>query len=451
MELIALTAISPIDGRYRKTTESLADYFSEFGLIKYRVLVEIEYFITLSEFGLPQLPNLDLVQKESLRDIYKNFSINDALKIKEIEKTTNHDVKAVEYFIKEKLETLSLSKHAEFVHFGLTSQDINNTSIPLSLKEASTNHLFPAIIEIIKKISDLSTEWKNISLLARTHGQPASPTKLGKEFYVFVERLQKQFDVLKNVPFSAKFGGASGNFNAHHLAYPDKNWIDFGNSFVNKTLGLDRSQFTTQIEHYDNLGAYCDALKRINTILIDFNRDVWSYVSMNYFKQKLKAGEIGSSAMPHKVNPIDFENAEGNLGIANALFEHLAAKLPISRLQRDLTDSTVLRNLGTPLAHSILSYNSIIKGLNKLILNETALKQDLENNWAVVAEAIQTILRREGYPKPYESLKELTRTNSQITQNTITEFIKGLKVSDSIKKELLNITPHNYTGIYPNY
>ena len=451
MELIALTAISPIDGRYRKTTESLADYFSEFGLIKYRVLVEIEYFIALSEFGLPQLPNLDLVQKESLRDIYKNFSINDALKIKEIEKTTNHDVKAVEYFIKEKLDTLSLSKHAEFVHFGLTSQDINNTSIPLSLKEASTNKLFPAIIEIIKKISDLSTEWKNISLLARTHGQPASPTKLGKEFYVFVERLQKQFDVLKNVPFSAKFGGASGNFNAHHLAYPEKNWIDFGNSFVNKTLGLDRSQFTTQIEHYDNLGAYCDALKRINTILIDFNRDVWSYVSMNYFKQKLKDGEIGSSAMPHKVNPIDFENAEGNLGIANALFEHLAAKLPISRLQRDLTDSTVLRNLGTPLAHSILSYNSIIKGLNKLILNETALKQDLENNWAVVAEAIQTILRREGYPKPYESLKELTRTNSQITQNTITEFIKGLKVSDSIKKELLNLTPHNYTGIYPNY
>ena len=434
MELIALTAISPIDGRYRKTTESLADYFSEFGLIKYRVLVEIEYFIALSEFGLPQLPNLDLVQKESLRDIYKNFSINDALKIKEIEKTTNHDVKAVEYFIKEKLETLSLSKHAEFVHFGLTSQDINNTSIPLSLKEASTNQLFPAIIEIIKKISDLSTEWKNISLLARTHGQPASPTKLGKEFYVFVERLQKQFDILKNVPFSAKFGGASGNFNAHHLAYPDKNWIDFGNSFVNKTLGLDRSQFTTQIEHYDNLGAYCDALKRINTILIDFNRDVWSYVSMNYFKQKLKDGEIGSSAMPHKVNPIDFENAEGNLGIANALFEHLSAKLPISRLQRDLTDSTVLRNLGTPLAHSILSYNSIIKGLNKLILNETALKQDLENNWAVVAEAIQTILRREGYPKPYESLKELTRTNSQITQNTITEFIKGLKISDSIKK-----------------
>ena len=451
MELIALTAISPIDGRYRKTTESLADYFSEFGLIKYRVLVEIEYFIALSEFGLPQLPNLDLVQKESLRDIYKNFSINDALKIKEIEKTTNHDVKAVEYFIKEKLETLSLSKHAEFVHFGLTSQDINNTSIPLSLKEASTNQLFPAIIEIIKKISDLSTEWKNISLLARTHGQPASPTKLGKEFYVFVERLQKQFDILKNVPFSAKFGGASGNFNAHHLAYPEKNWIDFGNSFVNKTLGLDRSQFTTQIEHYDNLGAYCDALKRINTILIDFNRDVWSYVSMNYFKQKLKDGEIGSSAMPHKVNPIDFENAEGNLGIANALYEHLSAKLPISRLQRDLTDSTVLRNLGTPLAHSILSYNSIIKGLNKLILNETALKQDLENNWAVVAEAIQTILRREGYPKPYESLKELTRTNSQITQNTITEFIKGLKVSDSIKKELLNITPHNYTGIYPNY
>ncbi len=451
MELIALTAISPIDGRYRITTQSLSIYFSEFGLIKYRVMVEIEYFIALTEFGLTQLPNLELTQKKSLKEIYKNFSINDALKIKEIEKTTNHDVKAVEYFIKEKLETLSLAKHAEFVHFGLTSQDINNTSIPLSLKEASYNQIFPAIVEVIKKISDLSTEWKNISLLARTHGQPASPTKLGKEFYVFVERLQKQFDILKNVPFSAKFGGASGNFNAHQLAYPNKNWIDFGNLFVNKNLGLDRSQFTTQIEHYDNLGAYCDALKRINTILIDFNRDVWSYVSMNYFKQKLKQGEIGSSAMPHKVNPIDFENAEGNLGIANAIFEHLSAKLPISRLQRDLTDSTVLRNLGTPLAHSILSYNSIIKGLNKLILNETALEQDLENNWAVVAEAIQTILRREGYHKPYESLKDLTRNNSNITQKIIVEFIKKLKVSDSIKKELLNITPHNYTGIYPNY
>ena len=451
MELNALTAISPVDGRYRKTTEALDIYFSEFGLIKYRVLVEIDYFIALSELGLPQLPKLDMAKKETLKAIYKNFSIADALKIKETEKVTNHDVKAVEYFIKEKLEELNLSAYSEFVHFGLTSQDINNTSIPLSLKEASLNVLFPSINVIIDKITSLSKEWKNISLLARTHGQPASPTKLGKEFFVFVERLTLQLNQLKQVPFSAKFGGATGNFNAHQIAYPKQDWIKFGNEFVNKNLGLSRSQFTTQIEHYDNLGAYCDALKRINTILIDFSRDVWTYVSMDYFKQKLKAGEVGSSAMPHKVNPIDFENAEGNLGIANALLEHLAFKLPVSRLQRDLTDSTVLRNIGVPLAHSLISYSSILKGLNKLILNENALKQDLDDNWAVVAEAIQTILRREGYPKPYEALKDLTRTNTHITQNSLHEFISGLKISEEVKEELKQITPHNYTGTNPNY
>lgn len=451
MELSALTAISPIDGRYRKTTEPLDIYFSEFGLIKYRVLVEVEYFISLSEFGLPQLPELSVAKKIELKDIYLNFSIEDALKIKETEKTTNHDVKAVEYFIKEKLEEIGLSHFTEFVHFGLTSQDINNTSIPLSLKDATNNQLFPAIHGIIEKITALSREWKDISLLAKTHGQPASPTKLGKEMYVFVERLIIQLNQLKNIPFSAKFGGATGNFNAHQIAYPQKNWVAFGNNFVNKILELNRSQFTTQIEHYDNIGAYCDALKRINTILIDFSRDVWTYVSMEYFKQKLKEGEIGSSAMPHKVNPIDFENAEGNLGIANALLEHLSSKLPISRLQRDLTDSTVLRNLGIPLAHSIISYSSLLKGLNKLILNEKALMHDLENNWAVVAEAIQTVLRREGYPKPYEALKDLTRTNTHITQNSLIEFINGLKVSEEIKQELKNITPHNYTGIHPNF
>jgi len=451
MELHALTAISPVDGRYRKTTETLDVYFSEFGLIKYRVLVEIEYFISLAEFGLPQLPAMNVSQKEALRSIYKNFSIEDALKVKETEKITNHDVKAVEYFIKEKLDGLKLSAYSEFVHFGLTSQDINNTSIPLSLKDASEKVLFPSIKEIIEKISSLSKEWKDISLLARTHGQPASPTKLGKEFYVFVERLNVQLEQLVKIPFSAKFGGATGNFNAHQVAYPKHSWIVFGNDFVNKTLGLHRSQFTTQIEHYDNIGAYFDALKRINTILIDFSRDVWTYVSMDYFKQKLKAGEVGSSAMPHKVNPIDFENAEGNLGIANALLEHLSVKLPISRLQRDLTDSTVLRNIGVPLAHSLISYSSILKGLNKLILNEASVKQDLEDNWAVVAEAIQTILRREGYPKPYEALKDLTRTNTQITQASLHTFVNGLKVSDDIKAELKKITPHNYTGINPNF
>lgn len=449
MELSALTAISPIDGRYRKTTEPLDIYFSEFGLIKYRVLVEIEYFISLADYGLPQLPALPVNKKIALKNIYLNFSIEDALKIKDTEKTTNHDVKAVEYFIKEKIEEIGLSHYTEFIHFGLTSQDINNTSIPLSLKDATNQQLFPAINGVIGKITELSMEWKDISLLAKTHGQPASPTKLGKELYVFVERLSIQLNQLKNIPFSAKFGGATGNFNAHHIAFPEKNWVAFGNNFVNNILELNRSQFTTQIEHYDNIGAYCDALKRINTILIDFSRDVWTYVSMEYFKQKLKAGEIGSSAMPHKVNPIDFENAEGNLGIANALLEHLSAKLPISRLQRDLTDSTVLRNLGIPLSHSIISYSSILKGLNKLILNEKALMHDLDNNWAVVAEAIQTVLRRESYPKPYEALKDLTRTNTHITQASLVEFINGLKISEEIKKELKNITPHNYTGIHP--
>ena len=448
MNLDTLTAISPVDGRYRKTTEALAPYFSEFGLIKYRVLVEIEYFIALAECGLGQFPKLDSAKIKELRNVYINFSDNDANHIKLTEKTTNHDVKAVEYFIKEKLDTLDLSAYKEFVHFGLTSQDINNTGIPLSLKDASKAVLFPAVESIISKIKALSKEWESVPMLARTHGQPASPTKLGKEFYVFVERLQIQLDQLKKVPFSAKFGGATGNFNAHQVAFPATNWIAFGNDFVNNTLGLHRSQFTTQIEHYDNLGAYCDAFKRINTILIDFSRDIWAYVSVEYFKQKLKEGEIGSSAMPHKVNPIDFENAEGNLGIANALFEHLSAKLPISRLQRDLTDSTVLRNIGVPLAHSLISYASILKGLNKLILNEAALQRDLEDNWAVVAEAIQTILRREGYPKPYEALKDLTRTNTTITQTSLHAFIDGLNVSDAVKKELKVITPSNYTGIH---
>ncbi|MCW3077263.1 MAG: adenylosuccinate lyase [Bacteroidetes bacterium] len=451
MELNALTAISPVDGRYRKTTEPLDVYFSEFGLIRYRVLVEIEYFIALSQTGLPQLPAVNEIQINKLRSFYKEFSVANALQIKETEKTTNHDVKAVEYFVKEKLSEVGLEAYLEFVHFGLTSQDINNTSIPLSLKDAANELLLPAIENVKEKLTALSREWKGVSLLAKTHGQPASPTKLGKEIHVFVERLTMQLETLKKVPYSAKFGGATGNFNAHQVAYPDKNWIEFGNNFVNNTLGITRSQFTTQIEHYDNLAAYCDSLKRINTILIDLCRDIWTYVSMDYFKQKLKAGEIGSSAMPHKVNPIDFENAEGNLGIANALLEHLSAKLPVSRLQRDLTDSTVLRNLGVPLAHSLISYSSIIKGLNKLILNKDALNKDLDNNWAVVAEAIQTILRREAYPKPYEALKDLTRTNSHITEKTIHEFIERLSVSDVVKKELKKITPQNYTGIHPDF
>jgi adenylosuccinate lyase len=451
MELNALTAISPVDGRYRRVTSELAAYFSEFGLIRYRVQVEIDYFILLSQQGLPQLPKLDAQQAENLRSVYKHFSFADAEVIKETEKTTNHDVKAVEYFIKEKLKAQGLEKYLEFVHFGLTSQDINNTSIPLSLKQAHSEVVLPALNQVSDKLVALSKEWKNVSLLARTHGQPASPTRLGKEFFVFVERLQAQIAQLNAIPFSAKFGGATGNFNAHYVAYPKNDWIRFGNEFVNTTLGLSRSQFTTQIEHYDNIAAYCDALKRINTILLDLCRDVWTYVSMDYFKQKLKAGEIGSSAMPHKVNPIDFENAEGNLGIASAILEHLSAKLPVSRLQRDLTDSTVLRNLGVPLAHILISYKSILKGLDKLILNEEIFDRDLENNWAVVAEAVQTILRREGYPKPYEALKDLTRTNSVITKESMHAFINGLSVSNEVKTELLQITPQNFVGRNPEF
>lgn len=451
MELNALTAISPVDGRYRRVTSELAAYFSEFGLIRYRVQVEIDYFILLSQQGLPQLPKLNASQIEALKAVYKNFSFADAETIKETEKTTNHDVKAVEYFIKEKLKAQGLEKYLEFVHFGLTSQDINNTSIPLSLKQANAEVVLPNLNTLAEKLIALSREWKDVSLLARTHGQPASPTRLGKEFYVFVERLQVQINQLKAVPFSAKFGGATGNFNAHYVAYPEHDWIAFGNEFVNQTLGLSRSQFTTQIEHYDNIAAYCDALKRINTILLDLCRDVWTYVSMDYFKQKLKAGEIGSSAMPHKVNPIDFENAEGNLGIANAILEHLSAKLPVSRLQRDLTDSTVLRNVGVPVAHMLIAYKSILKGLDKLILNEEIFNRDLENNWAVVAEAVQTILRREGYPKPYEALKDLTRTNSVITKESMHVFINGLNVSEAVKKELLQITPQNFTGRNPGF
>lgn len=451
MELTNLTAISPIDGRYRKVTENLATYFSEFGLIKYRVQIEIDYFILLAQQGLPQLPKLSNSQIESLKSVYQNFSFADAQIIKETEKTTNHDVKAVEYFIKDKLTQHGLENYLEFVHFGLTSQDINNTSIPLSLKHATHEVVIPTLELVIEKITSLAKEWKEVSLLARTHGQPASPTRLGKEMYVFVERLTIQLNQLKAIPFSAKFGGATGNFNAHYVAYPNNNWIAFGNEFVNNTLGLSRSQFTTQIEHYDNIAAYCDAMKRIDTILLDFSKDIWTYVSMDYFKQKLKAGEIGSSAMPHKVNPIDFENAEGNLGIANAMFEHLAAKLPISRLQRDLTDSTVLRNIGVPIAHVLIAYKSILKGLDKLILNESVFVKDLENNWAVVAEAVQTILRREGYPKPYEALKDLTRTNTHITQESMHTFINGLNVSDAVKIELLQITPHNFVGRNPEF
>lgn len=447
MNLSELSAISPIDGRYRNKAIGLANYLSEFGLIKYRVLVEVEYFIALCELPLPQLSDIPDYAKTNLREVYQNFSVNDALEIKETEKTTNHDVKAVEYFLKKQLEKLNLEKYGEFVHFGLTSQDINNTAIPLSLKDALENTYYPAIQEVIDQIKALATEFKDVPMLARTHGQPASPTRLGKEFMVFHERLEKQLAVLKMVPHSAKFGGATGNFNAHHVAYPQVNWADFGNAFVNNKLKLDRSQTTTQIEHYDNMAALCDGLKRINTILIDLNRDMWTYISMDYFKQKIKEGEIGSSAMPHKVNPIDFENSEGNLGVANALFEHLAAKLPISRLQRDLTDSTVLRNIGVPVAHSLIAIASTAKGLGKLLLNKPALERDLESNWAVVAEAIQTILRREGFPKPYEALKGLTRTNTAINKESIASFIDGLPISDDLKLELKAISPANYTGI----
>lgn len=448
MNLTSLQAISPVDGRYRKTTESLAAYFSEEALIKYRVFVEIEYFIALCEINLPGLEKFDRNLYTELRKIHENFSETDALEIKETEKVTNHDVKAVEYFIKNKFDVLSLQDYKEFIHFGLTSQDINNTAIPYSIKLALNRSYYPAIESLIEKINALATEWKDIPMLAHTHGQPASPTKLGKEFLVFAERLSIQLEALKAVPNSAKFGGATGNFNAHHIAYPQVNWINFSNEFVNKTLGLTRAQHTTQIEHYDQFAAQCDALKRINNIIIDLDRDIWTYISKNYFKQKIKAGEIGSSAMPHKVNPIDFENAEGNAGIANALFEFFAAKLPISRLQRDLTDSTVLRNVGVPFGHTLIAINATLRGLNKILLNEAALHADLDDNWAVVAEAIQTVLRRENFPNPYEALKELTRTNTKINATSIADFIDGLAVAENVKFQLRTITPFNYTGVF---
>lgn len=448
MNLTSLQAISPVDGRYRKTTESLAAYFSEEALIKYRVFVEIEYFISLCEANLPGLEKFDKNLYADLRRIHENFSETDALEIKETEKVTNHDVKAVEYFIKNKFDALSLQDFKEFIHFGLTSQDINNTAIPYSIKLALNDSYYPAISTLITKIEGLATEWKDIPMLAHTHGQPASPTKLGKEFRVFSDRLSIQLENLKSIPNSAKFGGATGNFNAHHIAYPQVNWVDFSNQFVNETLGLTRAQHTTQIEHYDQFAAQCDALKRINNIIIDLDRDIWTYISKNYFKQKIKAGEIGSSAMPHKVNPIDFENAEGNAGIANALFEFFAAKLPISRLQRDLTDSTVLRNVGVPFGHTLIAIHSTLRGLNKILLNEAALHADLNDNWAVVAEAIQTVLRRENFPNPYEALKELTRTNSKINAASIAEFIEGLAVTEEVKVQLRTITPFNYTGIF---
>ena len=447
MVFSTLTAISPVDGRYRNKAENLAAYFSEYALIKYRVQVEIEYFITLAEY-LPQLNNLATVEnKEALRKIYKEFSLEDATRIKEIESVTNHDVKAVEYFIKEKFDLLALQDYREFIHFGLTSQDINNTSVPLSIKDALNEVYYPGIQEVIDMLKKYAEEWSNVSMLAKTHGQPASPTRLGKEIMVSVYRLEQQVALLKAIPVSAKFGGATGNFNAHHVAYPQYDWKAFGNKFVNEVLGLSREEWTTQISNYDNLAAIFDGLKRVNTILIDLNRDFWQYISMEYFKQKIKAGEVGSSAMPHKVNPIDFENAEGNLGMANAILEHLATKLPFSRLQRDLTDSTVLRNVGVPLAHIEIAFKSLTKGLGKLLLNENALYRDLDNCWAVVAEGIQTILRREGYPKPYEALKALTRTNEGITEKSISDFIGTLQVSDAVKAELKAITPHNYTGI----
>ncbi|ASV31914.1 adenylosuccinate lyase [Maribacter cobaltidurans] len=447
MALNALNAISPIDGRYRNKAEPLAAYFSEEALIKYRVRVEIEYFIALCEIPLPQLSSFDTSKFTVLRNIYLNFDEQDALEIKEIEKTTNHDVKAVEYFIKKAFDKLGISEHKEFIHFGLTSQDINNTAIPLSIKEAMNDVYVPEYFNVLKKLEDLAEEWKDIPMLARTHGQPASPTRLGKEIEVFVVRLKEQFNLLNDIPSAAKFGGATGNYNAHKVAYPNIDWKAFGEKFVQEKLGLHHSFPTTQIEHYDHMAALFDTLKRINTIILDLDRDFWTYVSMDYFKQKIKAGEVGSSAMPHKVNPIDFENSEGNLGIANALFEHLSAKLPVSRLQRDLTDSTVLRNVGVPFAHTIIAFLSTLKGLNKLLLNKEKFEQDLENNWAVVAEAIQTILRREGYPNPYEALKGLTRTNERINQQSIASFIETLDVSGEIKQELKQITPSNYTGV----
>lgn len=447
MDLTPLTAISPIDGRYRRATSRLADYFSEGGLIRYRVKVEIEYFIALCRLPLPQLEKVDAAVFDSLREIYRTFDLDDAQRIKTIEKETNHDVKAVEYFLKEAFNNLGIAEYSEFIHFGLTSQDINNTATPLLMKDAWIEVLRPSIEEMTGKLDEMAVKWREIPLLARTHGQPASPTRLGKEIYVFVERLRRQLALMETVPFSAKFGGATGNFNAHSVAYPEIDWVGFGEHLVNDVLGLSRSRVTTQIEHYDNLAAFCDNLKRINTVLIDLCRDLWAYISMDYFKQKIKAGEIGSSAMPHKVNPIDFENAEGNLGISNAVLEHLAAKLPVSRLQRDLTDSTVTRNVGVPFAHTLIAVNSIVRGLGKLILNDDKIRADLQDNWSVVAEAIQTILRREGYPKPYEALLALTRTHQRIDREAIKAFIRSLDVSESVKAELLAITPENYIGI----
>lgn len=448
MTLDALTAVSPIDGRYRSKTESLADYFSEYALIRYRVRVEIEYFITLCELPLPQLENFNSALFEQLRDIYRNFDEASAARVKEIESITNHDVKAVEYFIKEEFDKIGgLDDYKEFIHFGLTSQDINNTSVPLSVKEALEEVFYPQVEELIAQLKEYAEAWKDVPMLAKTHGQPASPTRLGKEVEVYVYRLSEQLATLRNCKMTAKFGGATGNFNAHHVAYPQHDWRAFGNRFVSEKLGLEREQWTTQISNYDHLGSVFDAIRRINTIIIDLDRDFWMYISMEYFKQKIKAGEVGSSAMPHKVNPIDFENSEGNLGIANAILQFLAQKLPVSRLQRDLTDSTVLRNVGVPVGHSIISIQSTLKGLRKLILNEEKLREDLENTWAVVAEAIQTILRREAYPHPYEALKALTRTNEKMTEETIHAFVQTLNVSDSVKAELMAITPYNYTGI----
>lgn len=449
MDLNTLTAISPVDGRYRRNTLELAQFFSEYGLIKNRVHVEVEYFIALCNLPLPQLENVDKATFSDLRQVVADFSENDALAIKEVEKTTNHDVKAVEYFLKEKFDKLGLSEFKEFIHFGLTSQDINNTSVPLQMKDALEQNYVPLLKEILSELYNMSVAWKDVPMLAKTHGQPASPTTVGKEILVFHERLKVQLGTLNQIPFSAKFGGATGNMNAHHVAYPDIDWNGFAKQFVNDTLRLDRSYPTTQIEHYDNLAALFDNLKRINTILIDFSRDVWQYISMGYFKQKIVKGEIGSSAMPHKVNPIDFENAEGNLGIANAVYDHLSSKLPVSRLQRDLTDSTVLRNIGVPVSHGFIALKSLQKGLKKLELNEAATRRDLDENWAVASEAIQTILRREGYPKPYEALKDLTRTNSIINQESIKAFIETLDVSEAVKGELRNITPYNYIGINP--
>ncbi|MDE7069280.1 MAG: adenylosuccinate lyase [Alistipes sp.] len=448
MLLDKLTAISPVDGRYRNQTEKLADYFSEYALIRYRVRVEVEYFIALCELPLPELRAVDPASFEALRSVYRDFTEQDALRVKEIESVTNHDVKAVEYLLKEKMDALGLSDFKEFVHFGLTSQDVNNTSIPLTLKDAIAEVYLPEAEELVATLRAMAEEWRGVPMLARTHGQPASPTRLGKEIAVFVERLDKQLAQLRALPVPAKFGGATGNFNAHHVAYPAIDWVAFANRFVGGQLGLERSQYTTQIEHYDNLAAIFDNLKRIDTILIDLCRDVWTYISMEYFKQRIKAGEVGSSAMPHKVNPIDFENAEGNLGIASAVYEHLASKLPVSRLQRDLTDSTVLRNIGVPMAHALIALRSLKKGLGKLLLNREAIDRDLENNWAVVAEGIQTVLRRAGYPSPYEALKALTRTNAHITRESIAAFVAELDVEESVREELRAITPQSYTGVF---